>query len=48
VALARVAAEGREFPPMHFLLSAGLADRKRAFQAWFLPLAGEAMRGEWT
>lgn len=45
VALSRLAADTQTFPLMHFRLSADLADRKRAFQGWFLPLAEEAIGG---
>jgi hypothetical protein len=48
VALSRLAADMQGFPAMYFHLSADLADRKRAFQAWFLPLAEEAIGGPWT
>jgi hypothetical protein len=48
VALSRVAADTRSFPAMHFRLSADLTARKRAFQAWFLPLAGDAIHGPET
>jgi hypothetical protein len=47
-ALSRVADDMRQFPAMHFRLSADLADRKRAFQAWFLPLAEDAIYGPRT
>jgi len=48
VALSRVADDTRSFPAMHFHLSADLADRKRSFQAWFLPLAEDAIREPWS
>jgi hypothetical protein len=45
MALSRVADDTRQFPAMRFRLSADLADRKRDFQAWFLPLAEDAIHG---
>jgi hypothetical protein len=45
MALSRVAEDTRSFPAMHFQLSADLVDRKRDFQAWFLPLAEDAIYG---
>jgi hypothetical protein len=44
-ALWQVSHDARYFPPMHFDLSRELAARKRAFQAWFVPLA-ESVLGE--
>ncbi|HVO70545.1 MAG TPA: HD domain-containing protein [Aggregatilineaceae bacterium] len=48
IALSRVADDTQSFPAMHFRLSADLAVRKRAFQAWFLPLAEDAIHGPRT
>lgn len=42
-ALARVEQDAAYFPPMHFARSRALARDKRAFLAWFLPLAEDAL-----
>ncbi|MGQ9849759.1 MAG: HD domain-containing protein [Aggregatilineaceae bacterium] len=43
VALARVEQDAAYFPPMHFARSRALARDKRAFLAWFLPLAEDTL-----
>lgn len=42
-ALGRVADDAERFPPMHFARSRALARDKRAFVAWFVPAAEEAL-----
>ena len=42
-ALGRVADDAERFPPMHFARSRALARDKRAFVAWFVPSAEEAL-----
>lgn len=42
-ALGRVADDAERFPPMHFVRSRALARDKRAFVAWFVPAAEEAL-----
>jgi hypothetical protein len=42
-ALGRVADDAERFPPMHFARSRALARDKRAFVAWFVPRAEEAL-----
>ena len=42
-ALGRVADDAERFPPMHFARSRALAHDKRAFVAWFVPRAEEAL-----
>jgi hypothetical protein len=46
MALWRVMDDAWQFPDMHFNLSRDLFRSKRTFQAWFLPLAEQAL-GEW-
>jgi len=44
-ALGRVADDAERFPPMHFARSQALARDKRAFVAWVVPRAEEALVG---